>query len=36
MAVNGKPLREYGLKSERVLGVGKRQSTCEQEVAALE
>jgi NADH-quinone oxidoreductase subunit B len=36
VAVNGKPLREYGLKSERVLGVGNRPSTFEQEVQALE
>jgi NADH-quinone oxidoreductase subunit B len=36
MAVNGKPLREYGLKSERVLWRGKGPGVFEQEVEALE
>ena len=36
VAVNGKPLRDYGLKSERVLWKGKGPGVFEQEVAALE
>jgi NADH-quinone oxidoreductase subunit B len=36
VAVGGKPLREYGLKSERVLWKGKGLGVFEQEVAALE